>query len=334
MCGGCLGVHQIEYFPFLNGGRPCGGGYFKNTYRHVFDTDVETRQFLNGHRCVLFLHLFLNRFLRKFYISRNPMISQIREVLNNQDNMQKINVVLVLLIEIYRVLMGALLVSFVPQNCDGHICSPTENLYNGNDLYIAGFVINFLTLLSFLTLYGIETKRENRLIAYLDVNPHKPNDSDSVREALMALPESKRENILYLDKIYQKGGYFVTGVFVLNTVFSGIVVFDNYLDSKTVTAYLTNVLFMASKVYNVYSIANTEENVFYSAYLSHKLQYNEVDPDKIADIVELTGCSRQDNLDISIHGDIEMYAMENRYVSADAEENVEAVEMDDTEISE
>jgi hypothetical protein len=262
------------------------------------------------------------------------MISQIREVLNNQDNMQKINVVLVLLIEIYRVLMGALLVSFVPQNCDGHICSPTENLYNGNDLYIAGFVINFFTLLSFLTLYGIETKRENRLIAYLDVNPHKPNDSDSVREALMALPESKRENILYLDKIYQKGGYFVTGVFVLNTVFSGIVVFDNYLDSKTVTAYLTNVLFMASKVYNVYSIANTEENVFYSAYLSNKLQYNEVDPDKIADNVELTGCSRQDNLGVSIHGDIEMYAMENRYVSADAEENVEAVEMDDTEISE
>ena len=63
------------------------------------------------------------------------MISQIREVLNNQDNMQKINVVLVLLIEIYRVLMGALLVSFVPQNCGGNICSPTENLYNGNDLY-------------------------------------------------------------------------------------------------------------------------------------------------------------------------------------------------------
>lgn len=264
------------------------------------------------------------------------MISQMREVLNNQDNAQKLNVVLVLLMEIYRVLMGALLVSFVPQNCGGHICSPTENLYDGNGLYIAGFVINFLTLLSFLALYGIEIKRENRLIAYLDVNPHNPNDSESVGEALMALPESKRENILYLDTIYQKGGYFVTGAFVLNTVFSGIVVFDNYLDSKTVTAYLTNVLFMASKVYNVYSIANTERNVFYSAYLSHKMQYNEVDPDKIVDVVKLTVGSRQDNLDVSIHGDIEMYAMENRYVSADeeessvdAKEHVVAVEIDD-----
>lgn len=267
------------------------------------------------------------------------MISQMREVLNNQDNTQKLNVVLVLLMEIYRVLMGALLVSFVPQNCGGYICSPTENLYNGNDLYIAGFVVNFFTLLSFLALYAIEIKRENRLIAYLDVNPHNPNDSESVGTALMALPQSKRENILYLDKIYQKGGYFVTGVFVLNTTLSGIVVFDNYLDSKTVTAYLTNVLFMASKVYNVYSIANTEENVFYSAYLSHKMQYNEVDPDKIADMAELSEGSHPHNLDVSVHGDMEMYVMENRYVSAhdestvEAEEHVAATEMDDIDIS-
>ena len=221
------------------------------------------------------------------FILVESMISQIREVLNNQDTSQKLNVVLVLLMEIYRVLMGALLVSFVPQNCGGHICSPTENLYNGNDLYIAGFVINFFTLLSFLALYGIEIKRENRLIAYLDVNTHNPNDSESVGTALLALPESKRDNILYLDAIYQKGGYFVTGAFALNTVFSGIVIFDNYLDSKTITAYLTNVLFMASKVYNVYSIANTDKNVFYSAYLSHKMQYNEVDPDKIANNIEM-----------------------------------------------
>ena len=251
------------------------------------------------------------------------MISQIREVLNNQDTSQKINVGVVLLMEIYRVLMGALLVSFVPQNCGGHICSPTENLYNGNDLYIAGFVINFLTLLSFLTLYGIEIKRENRLIAYLDVNPHNPNDSDSVAAALLVLPESNRENILYLVKIYQKGGYFVTGAFVLNTVFSGIVVFDNYLDSKTITAYLTNVLFMASKVYNVYSIANTEKNVFYSAYLSHKMQYNEVDPDKITDMMELS--VPHADLDVSVHGDIEMYAMGNQSIPTDDDEDVESV---------
>ena len=70
MGGRGFGVHQIEYLPCLNG-RTWGGGRFKNTDRHVFDPDVETRQFLNGHRCVLFLSLFLNGFLSKNYISRN-----------------------------------------------------------------------------------------------------------------------------------------------------------------------------------------------------------------------------------------------------------------------
>jgi hypothetical protein len=107
------------------------------------------------------------------------------------------------------------------------------------------------------------------------------------------LPEPKRQNILALDKIYQRGGYFVTAAFVVNAILSAIVVFDNYLDSKTVTAYLTNVLFMAAKVNNVYAIANTDQNVFYSAYLTNKVQYNDVDPDKMRD------------LDVSLHGDIE-----------------------------
>ena len=226
-------------------------------------------------------------------VRRNSLRENVDNILQNQDAMQKINVGMTLLLEIYRVLMGALLVSFVPQKCGDHICSPTENLYAGNGLYITGFVVNFLTLAAFVSLYVVEVKRENRMITYLEVNPHTPNSSESVGESLLKLPASKRENILTLDKTYQRGGYFVTTAFVFNSVLSAIVVFDNYLDSKTVTAYLTNVLFMAAKVNNVYTIANTDQNVFYSAYLTHKLQYNDVDPDKLCE------------LDGSKHGDIE-----------------------------
>jgi hypothetical protein len=218
-----------------------------------------------------------------------------KSFLNNQDSMQKVNVGFTLLMELYRVLMGALLVSFVPQKCGDHICSPTENLYVGDGLYTAGFVVNFLTLAAFVSLYVIEVKRENRLITYLEVDARNANDSESVGEALLQLPAEKRENILHLDKLYQRGGYFVTGAFFVNSVLSAVVVFDKYLDSKTATAYITNVLFMASKINSVYTIANTERNVFYSAYLSHKLQYNGVDPDKV-------------NVDVSIHGDIEAMA--------------------------
>jgi len=52
------------------------------------------------------------------------------------------------------------------------------------------------------------------------------------------------------------------------------------LDGKTGTVFLTNVLFMGSKLGNMYSIISTEKNIFYSAYLTRKVQYNDVDPDK------------------------------------------------------
>jgi hypothetical protein len=38
---------------------------------------------------------------------------------------------------------------------------------------------------------------------------------------------------------------------------------------------------MVSKLSDVYLTVNTDKNVFYSAYLKGKIQYNDVDPDKI-----------------------------------------------------
>jgi hypothetical protein len=39
---------------------------------------------------------------------------------------------------------------------------------------------------------------------------------------------------------------------------------------------------MVTKLFDVHSNVNTEKNVFYSAYLKGKVQYNDVDPDKAA----------------------------------------------------
>ena len=59
------------------------------------------------------------------------------------------------------------------------------------------------------------------------------------------------------------------------------------MDSKTITVYLTNLLFMSLKVYDVYNTVNTKPNIFYSAYLKNKVQYNDVDPDKIIVVEEI-----------------------------------------------
>lgn len=216
-----------------------------------------------------------------------PFIDQIKEKMNDQDFQQKINVTSTLLLEIYRVLMGAFLVIFVPQKCGENICSLSENINRENGLAKTAIAFNAFTMFTFLMLYFVEVKRENKLITYLEVNRFTPVDNDSVGEALQKLATEKKQCIWNYDKYYKNAGYMSTGSFILNGIFSSIVIMSHYYDSKTITVLLTNLLFMGLKVFDVYSTVNTKKNVFYSAYLKNKVQFNDVDPDKIIRVEEL-----------------------------------------------
>ena len=61
-----------------------------------------------------------------------------------------------------------------------------------------------------------------------------------------------------------------------------------YLDTQTTTTFVTNIVIMMTKLGDVYATVNTEKNIFYSAYLKGKVQFNDVDPDKnlISNVVE------------------------------------------------
>ncbi len=205
---------------------------------------------------------------------------KLKEKQNDQDFKQKMGVASTLVLEFYRVLMGAFLIAFVPQKCGDSICSMNENMNRNSSLAQTALSFNALTMLSFLILYFIEVKRENKLITYLEVNRFTAVDNESVGEALKRLSVVKTNSIWKYDGYYQKSGYLSTAAFIFNTVFSAIIVSKHYYDSKTATVFLTNVLFMGTKVADVYSTVNTKNNVFYSAYLKHKVQFNDVDPDK------------------------------------------------------
>ena len=212
------------------------------------------------------------------------IMDMIREKQNDQDFNQKIGVATTLVLELYKVLMGALLVIFVPQKCGTEICSVTQNIERDDTLSRAALSFNIITALSFLALYFVEVKRENKMINYLEVNRFTPVDNESVGEALEKLDVAKKQKIWDFDGYYQKCGYISTTAFTLNAILSFIVVYDNYLDSKTLTVFLTNILLMGLKVADVFSTVNTKKNVFYSAYLKNKVQYNDVDPDKVEEL--------------------------------------------------
>ena len=202
---------------------------------------------------------------------------------DNQDTKQKIGVATTVAVEFYRALVASFLILFVPQSCGDHVCSFSENAQTGPDpLYNAGFAFNCITMAAFAALYYAEVRREGKLIAYLDVNPAKPSDNDSVGQVLEKMPKYRSDGILYYDSLYTKAGYTVITCFSVNTVLSGLVVYKYYLDDKTTTTYITSVLFVIQKLLQVYATLKTDKNVFYSAYLSGKIQYNDMDKDKDA----------------------------------------------------
>ncbi len=210
-------------------------------------------------------------------------ITSIKNKLGDQDFQQRSGVTVTVLLELYRVLIASFLILFVPQSCGDHVCTISENAQTGTDpLYNAGFSFNCITLIAFVTMYFAEVKREGKLIAYLDVNPKCMTDNDSVGLILERLPIERKNTILFYDKFYQKSGYFALVCFVVNTILSGFVVNKYYLDDKTTSTFITSVLFMITKMGDVYSTVNTDRNIFYSAYLKGKIQYNDLDANKDA----------------------------------------------------
>ena len=201
-------------------------------------------------------------------------------MMNNQDTQQTINMVLTCTFEFYRVIMSTLLTLFVPQSCGGAPCSVSDKMAPTDAYGTFALVSNFITLGLFVIMYFIETKREWCLINYLDINRFKPRDNESVQKALEDLSLKRQLRIQDFDNTYKYAGYVCMVAFTLNSLFSGMVVFVDFLDSKTLTVYLTNTLFMSTKLADVYTIVNTKKYIFLSSYLSRKIQYNDVDPDK------------------------------------------------------
>jgi len=202
---------------------------------------------------------------------------KIKDKLEDQDFNQRLGVAASVTIELYKVLSSSLLILFVPQDCNGQVCSLSDNMVSDSAFYHFALAFNFFTLAAFLVLYRIEVIRENRLIKYLDVNAELPNDDQQVELRLQSLPMDKRNKIISIDKYYQTLGYASIMIFILNMSFSSVIVNKYYLGNQTTTTMITYALVMFTKLSSVYTVANTDKNVFYSAYLKSNVQYNDVD---------------------------------------------------------
>jgi hypothetical protein len=199
------------------------------------------------------------------------------EKMNNQEFYQRYKAISNITLELFRVVTSSLMIIFVPQNCGDHICTFDEILQFDNNQKGIGLSINFITLFSFFFMYLVEMYRENLLIKYLDVNPNMPNDSEYLSNIMEILPNNKKQRILNGNVYYMYVSYFTIIVYIINAVISGIIINDAYLNSQTYATFITYVIFMINKLTNAYSVVNTNENVFFSAYLKTNVQFNDID---------------------------------------------------------
>jgi len=211
----------------------------------------------------------------------NNTLETINKLANDQDTMQRMNVSIQVLLEMYRVITSSLLILFVPQICDDHICTTTENLVWETSTYNTALCFNFISMAFLVNMYYLELVRENRLIKYLSINPELANDNEEVSKQLQLLPVNKQNKIFSINKYYRLSAYGALCIYVLNVMLSSISINKYYAGSQTTSTFITYVLFIATKFASVKSLVSTDINIFYSAYIKANVQFNDVDSDCI-----------------------------------------------------
>jgi hypothetical protein len=197
--------------------------------------------------------------------------------IKNQNLYQKIYTSINILIEFTRVITCSLLILFIPQQCGNNICSINEKIRFVSASYAVPLFLNFLTLLYFCFFYFLEIKREHILIKYLDVNPSLPYSKTDVKKAIEILENVNTKKIIYIHKTYKKYANFLILICLINIFFSGFLISNYSIPNQTMSTFITYILFLFVKLNNVYSTANTEKYIFYSAYLSTNVQFNDLD---------------------------------------------------------
>jgi hypothetical protein len=200
----------------------------------------------------------------------------------SDDTKQRIQAILSLVLEASKILIAALLVVFVPQKCpenaDG-LCTFRDNFADLTNYNLFVLIFNFATLGAFLFLYRVEYRREEWYIKYLDIDPTRPNNY--LKQELNQYPTIDGE-MLHLNHKYLRWSRLTLVLYTMNSIFSAVLIYAYYyLDYRSITVLLTNIVLVADKLYNAISTSmrSVHEEIACSAYLKTQIIFNRVDED-------------------------------------------------------
>lgn len=194
----------------------------------------------------------------------------------DNDNRQRIKSLLLFFLEFYKVIMGTLLLIFIPQSCGDHSCSINENVYAEGLFRNITKIYNVFTLLIVFGFYIVELKRENWCIEYLDIDPSKPNNNldEQIEKYPLIKSDMNRLNNLYFKFTLAS----MISVFV-NVILSCVYIIPNNYGTNTYTSLISFGLLVLMKLFNSYNISrlSIHEEHAYSAFMKTPITFNAID---------------------------------------------------------
>ena len=220
----------------------------------------------------------------------------------NNDLKERLKIGALFVFQSYKVIMGSLLILFVPQKCsdlinlndlsgsyisgdpDSVICSLNDNLYKTDDnFHNVTLGLNFLCVSLFFGMYFVELRRENWCVKYFDINHDFPDNH--LDDIIDTKPEVKLE-LRKKNNRYFKITCLTTSVYLINLVLSSIIIYTNYAGIQAVTSYMSYVALILLKIYNSLFISYTslKEDKALSGYITEFSSFNVFDEDLKEDL--------------------------------------------------
>jgi hypothetical protein len=126
-------------------GRFCSAQVLEKAY-HIHPTQRDVALFVGGdaEACAQLLELLTSRVMDDTHVTEVSGTG--RKALLSSDATEVVLVLFELSTTIYGAIISSLLVVFVPQNCNGHVCNVHDNTHDLTRTNTAALVINFVTL--------------------------------------------------------------------------------------------------------------------------------------------------------------------------------------------
>ena len=199
----------------------------------------------------------------------------------DQDITQRIKVAGFFVLELYKITTGTLLSLFVPQRCDEHVCTITENLNNKETYHSIVMYTNFVSMFLFFSYYIVELYREEWCVRNLDVDN---NYSDNhLKQVIVKLP-NLNNRMDKLNYIYYNLFNLNCLIYTINLGVSVKLLKDNYHSSATISSFCSFVLLVLMKFYGSYEVSrkSIKEDKMTSSFIKEFISYNVIDKDLFA----------------------------------------------------